>query len=500
MIEIIISAIFLISPGDSTSIPFDITILFDPPILTGSAEVYLDGMSLAGEKKSDYFFSETNNLSSGKHIIKVENGTEKEEWSFFVTEDKKEFPLSVSGNFSIGDQNTYSSDTFNTEKNEALLGMDFSVYKNDLSLRFSLYHDPAYQIDWYPYISYLKGTTYLEAGYVYPYLDELTICSPGGLGLTGEINLKYFSLTPVILYSENYDSLFADYPRILWGGKVNITKGFLDMGLTAFYGKDDTSSVILFTFDDPKESAVLSGEAELNLNAILSIKIKGAFSRGNPNLYSDSIMEGSAAEGKLILESGLNSLEAGVRKIGEGYLTMGNSYLYDGRISGFTNGLYEKGIFSTYFDFLVYKEDTNPGTLLNQSFKLKISDLFSPILEYQYAKYPEYYNEKYWYVGAGFESFLDFLQLENTIGIEKTFYLEEKRSFRVLSNISWYHDNRIISAGVYTYITNENTSFDFNLDGTIGLGSFGNININYYPYLENGYKEHLLRIIFEYDF
>jgi len=500
MIEIIISAIFLISPGDSTSIPFDITILFDPPILTESLKVYLDGMSLSGEKKSGYFFSEINSLSGGKHKIKVESSTKKEEWSFFVTEDKREFPLSVSGNFSLGNQNTYFSDTFNTKKNETLLGTDFSIYKNDFSLRFSLYHDPEYQIDWYPYINYLKKTTYLEAGYVYPYLDELTICSPGGLGLTGKINLGDFSLTPVILYSENYDSLFADYPRILWGGKVNITKGFLDMGLTAFYGKDDTSNVILFIFDDPKESAVLSGEAELNLNTVLSIKIKSAFSKGNPNLYSDSTMEGNAAEGKLIFDSGLNSFEAGVRKVSEGYLTMGNSYLYDGRISGFANGLYEKGSFSTYFDFLVYKEDTNPGALLNQSFKLKISDPFAPIFEYQYATYPEYYNEKYWYVGAGFESFLNFLQLENTIGMEKTFYLEETHSFRVLSNISWYHDNHIIAVGAYTYITNENTSFDFNLDGTIGLGGFGNININYYPYLENGYKEHLLRIIYEYDF
>jgi len=498
MIQIIISAIFFISPGDSTSIPFDITILFDPPILTESVKVYLDGMSLPGEKKAGYFFSEINSLSSGKHIIKVENSTEKEEWSFFVTEDKKEFPLSFSGNFSIGDQNTYSSDTFNTEQNEALLGMDFSVYKNDLSLRFSLYHDPEYQIDWYPYISYLKGTTYLEAGYVYPYLDELTICSPGGLGLTGEINLKYFSLTPVILYSENYDSLFADYPRILWGGKVNIKKGFLHMGVTAFYGKDDTSSVMLFTFDDPKESVVLSGETELKLKDILSFKIKGSFSRGNPNLYSDSTMTGSAAEGKLIFYSGLNSFEAGVRKIGEGYLTMGNSYLYNGRISGFANGMYEKGPFTTYFDFLIYKENENPGEILNQSFKFKISEPFSPILEYQYAKYPEYYNEKYWYVGAGFESFLGFLQFENTLGMEKTFYLEETRAFRISSNISWYYSKHIVSAGLYVYITGENTSFDFNLDGTIGLGSFGNININYYPYLENGYKEHLLRIVYEY--
>ena len=500
MIEFIISAIFIISPGDSTSIPFDITILFDPPILNESIEISLDGKTLPGEKTPGYFFSEINSLPSGKHTIKVEHGTKKEVRAFFVIEDKKKLPFSSSGNLSIGNQNTYYSDTLNTEKNEALLGMDFSVYKKDLSLRFSLYHDPEYQIDWHPYISYLKGTTYLEAGYVYPYLDELTICSPGGFGLTGKINLGVFSLTPIFLYSENYDSLFADYPRILFGGEINVRNRFLNMGLTAFHGKDDTSSVIFFAFDDPKESSVLSGELEFNLNTNLSIKIKSSFSRGKPNLYLDSTMEGNALESRLIFQSGLNSFEAGLRKVGEGYLTMGNSYLYDGRTSGFANGLYEMGLLSTYFDLLVYKEDTNPGTVLNQSFKMQLSDLFSPIVEYQYAKYPEYFNEKFWYIGTGFESFLAFIQLENTIGIEKTYYFEESLSFRFLTNISWYHDNYIVSAGVYTYKNNENTSFDFNLDGTIGLGIYGNINVNYYPYLEDGYKEHLLRIIYEYDF
>jgi hypothetical protein len=500
MIELIISTIFFVSPGDSTSIPFDITILFDPPILLESVEVYLDGKIIPGEKNPGYFFSEINNLPRGEHKIKVANGDEIEERAFFLIEKKIDDPLIYSGNLSIGNQNTYFSDTFNTSQNEALLGLDFSAYRNESYLRLSLYHDPEHQIKWYPYVNYLKGKNYIEAGYIYPYFDQLSICSPGGIGLTGKISFGSLSLTPLILYSENYDSLFADYPRFMYGGKLDFEDNFFCMGLTVFYGKDDTTNIINFTFDDPKESTVILGETELKLNEKISLKIEGALSKGSHNLYSDSTTKGSAAEGKLLFESGLNNFKAGIRKISDGYLTLGNAYLYNGRLSGFVNGIYEKGIFSTSFDLLAYKENNSPGWILDQSFKLSTAEYFSPLLEYQWAKYPEYYNEKYWYIGAGFESFLSFIQLENTAGIEKTFYLEETSSFRLLSNISWYYSEHIISLGLYIYRNDENASFDFNLDGTVGLRGFGNVNINYYPYLEKGYEEHLLRIIYEYDF
>jgi hypothetical protein len=69
MLEIIISTIFLISPGDSTSIPFDITVLLDPPVEKQSIRVYLDGENLSGEVQSDYFFSELNRTTEGKHKI-----------------------------------------------------------------------------------------------------------------------------------------------------------------------------------------------------------------------------------------------------------------------------------------------------------------------------------------------------------------------------------------------------------------------------------------------
>ena len=500
MLQIIISTIFLISPKDSTSTPFDITILFDPPVAEKTINVYLDGTSLTGEIRSGYFFSEMNNLSGGKHKIKVETENETEEWSFFVTEEKVEIPIIFTGNLSIGNQNSYFSDTLYPKENEALLGLDFSIYRDQTSLRFSLYHDPEYQTEWYPYLSYLKGKTFLEAGYISPYLDELTICSPGGFGLSGEIGVGIFSIIPIILYSKNYDSLFAEYPRWFSGLKTTFKKDPFYVGLTVFYAEDDTSDITGFTFDDPKKSAVLSGETELRLNRVISLKIKGSFSSGNANLYGDSTIEGNAFEGKLIFESDLNEIEVGIRKVNDGYMTLGNSYLYTGRISGFANGVYEKGPFSTYFDYLAYEEDENLGVSLNQSFKWKISDLFSPVLEYQWAKYPEYYDEKYSYIGLGFETISGSLQMENTFGFEKTTYIEETSAFRILSNVSWYHEKHIFSFGIYTSINDASASFDFNIDATLGLGSFGNININYYPYIEDGYNEHLLRITYEYDF
>lgn len=502
MIEFIISTIFLISPKDSVPAPFDITILFDPPVNEREINVYLDGVRISGEINSGYFFSEVNNLSGGEHKIKVETENEFQEWVFLVTEkkEKEESPYIFSGNLSIGDQNSYFADSFYTGKNEAVVGVDFSVYKDESYFRFSFYHDPQYEMYLYPYLSYLKGKSYLEAGYISPFLHELTICSPGGFGLNGEIGIGDFSFTPVVLYSENYDTLFAEYPRWLLGGKTTFKKAPLSIGLTAFYGRDDTSNVEGFTFTDPEESAVLSGETELSLNKVLSLRLKGAFSKGNPNLYVDSIIKGTAFEGKLIFESDMNEIQAGVRKVSDGYLTLGNSYLYNGRTSGFANGVYEKGPFLTYFDYLAYKEDEDLGVSLNQSFKLNLSRYFSPVLEYQWAKYPEYYEERYSYIGLGFESALGLLQMENTFGIEKATYIEETSTYRILSNVSLNHGNHILSFGLYTYINGVNKSFDFNVDGTLSLGSFGNININYYPYLENGYNEHLLRIIYEYDF
>jgi len=500
MLEIIVSTIFIISPQDSTSTPFDITILFDPPLAEESIVVLLDGAPLNGETNSGYFFSEINNLSKGKHNIKVKIEKETEELSFSVTEEKEEIPYILTGNLSIGNQNSYFSDSSYTGQNEALMGLDFSVYKDKNSLRVSLYHDPEYQKNWYPYLSYLREKTYLEAGYISPYLNELTIYSPGGFGFSGEINAGNLFFVPIILYSDNYDTLFAEYPRWLLGGKTTFKKGPSLFGLTAFYGVDDTSNIIAFTIADPQKSLVLSGESELEINRSFSVGAKAAFSSGNPNLYEDSTLTGKAFEGKIIYESNLNNIEAGIRKVEEGYLTLGNSYLYTGRISVFANGAYGDKPFSTYFDYLAYEENDTWAISLNQSLKWYIHDYFSPLAEYEWAKYPEFYDEKYRYIGLGVESILGPFHMESTAGQEKTTYIEKTTSFRILSNISWYLEKNILSFGVYTYTYGESTSFDLTLDAIFSFENFGNININYYPCLENGYREHLLRIIYEYDF
>jgi hypothetical protein len=500
MLEIIISTIFVISPQDSTSIPFDITILFDPPLAGESIIVYLDEKPLSGEINSGYFFSETNNLSKGKHNLKVITEKETEELSFSVIETEEEIPFIFTGNLSIGNQNTYFSDSSYAGQNEALMGLDFSVYKDKNSLRASLYHDPEYQTDWYPYLSYLREKTYLEAGYISPYLNELTIYSPGGFGLSGEISAGKFSFFPIILYSDNYDTLFAEYPRWLLGGKTTFKKDPFLVGFTAFYGVDDTSNITDFIIADPQRSLVLSGESELQINPVFSVGTKAAFSKGNPNLYEDSTLTGKAFEGKIIYESNLNNIEVGIRTVDEGYLTLGNSYLYTGKISAFANGAYEIESFSTYFDYLAYEENDTWGISLNQSFKWYIHDYFSPLGEYEWAKYPEFYDEKYRYLGLGFESILGPFHMENTAGHEKTTYIEETSSFRILSNFSLYLEKHILTFGVYIYTYNENASFDLTVDAIISFGSFGNININYYPCLSNGYREHLLRITYEYDF
>jgi hypothetical protein len=500
MLEIIISTIFIIYPQDSASTPFDITILFDPPLTPESITVYLDEKPLNGETDPGYFFSEVKNLSKGKHNLKVITEKETEELSFFVIETEEETPFVFTGNLSIGNQNTYFSDSSYDGKNEALLGLDFSVYKDKNSLRASLYRDPEYQTNWYPYLSYLREKTYLEAGYISPYLNELTIYSPGGFGISGEICIGNFLFVPIILYSNNYDTLFTEYPRWLLGGKTTFEKGSFLVGLTAFYGKDDTSNITDFIIADPQKSFVLSGESELGINRSFSLGAKAAFSTGNPNLYEDSTLTGKAFEGKIIYESNLNNIEIGIRKVEEGYLTLGNSYLYTGRISAFANGTYEIGPFSTYFDYLAYEENDAWAISLNQSFKWYINDYFSPLAEYEWAKYPEFYDEKYRYIGLGLESILGSLHMESSAGQEKTTYFEETTSFRILSNISWYLEKHILSFGVYAYTYSESTNFDLTLDVILYFGSFGNININYYPSLENGYREHMLRIIYEYDF
>ncbi|MEO0293449.1 MAG: hypothetical protein ABIN61_04400 [candidate division WOR-3 bacterium] len=499
MLEIIISALILISPKDSTYLPFDITILFDPPLKEESILIYLDGKALPGEITSTYFFSEINNLPKGNHNITVKTEKESQEWSFFVMK-KEEIPFIFTGSFSIGTQNYYCPDSSYYKPNGKIFGLDFSIYKDKNSLRASLYYDPEFQRVWAPFLSYSREKTYLEAGYISPYFDELTICSPKGLGFSGEISVDNLFILPLFLYIRNYDSLFSEYPRWLLGGKLSLKRNPFILGLTSFYGKDDTSNINRLIIVDPQESFLLGGELEMKIMEDFSLNVKTFFSIGNPNLYEDSTLKGKAFEGKINIERNQNRIEAGIRKVEDGYLTLGNSYLYSGRTSFFTNGVYQSKFLSTNFDYLAYEENKTIGFSISQIFKWDIKDLFSPIFEYQWAKFPEFYEEKYYYIGLGFESSFKTLHLENTFGQEKTISIKETESLRFLSNFIWYFRRHLLSFGLSAVRSREKTSFSLNLDGRLNLEEFGRLNINYYPYLEEGYKHHLLRIIYEYEF
>ncbi|MEA1912945.1 MAG: hypothetical protein U9N06_03800 [candidate division WOR-3 bacterium] len=232
----------------------------------------------------------------------------------------------------------------------------------------------------------------------------------------------------------------------------------------------------------------------------LSLKILGAISNGSHNLFTDSLITGKAIEGEIIYESHLNRIEGGVRKVSERFLTLGDSYLITGRSSTFINGNYEKKIFYTDFDHLLYIEEGNIGFSLVQTLKLNISDYFSPLLEYQWGRYPEYKNEVYQYVGLGFESNFDYIRFYNIFGVDRYKSIDTTTSFKLSSFISFYPSFHSISIG--SLIANEKgmIRFGFNLDANLKLWDIGYLDISYNPFIEEGYGKHLLRIIYEYGF
>ncbi len=260
MLLLILSNIFLISPRDSTSIPFDITIVFDPPLEPKSVVVYLDGEELKGEKEPEYFYKIINNLVVGNHSIKVQINGRSKEWRFILTKEKERTPLGIWGNFSLGIQNSYYSDTLYSGEGGPVYGLDMTLTKGNYSLNFSLLHDPDYPSEWYPFFRYSGTSYYFEGGYLYPFFDEITIYSPGGFGITGEIDIGFLTITPIFLYSKNYDTLFFEYPRRYYGGKINLLKNNVYLGITLFKAEDDTSNVTGFPLIDPKQSLVVSPE------------------------------------------------------------------------------------------------------------------------------------------------------------------------------------------------------------------------------------------------
>jgi hypothetical protein len=500
MLELIISAIFLISPSDSISVPFDITIVFDPPEDPKSVTVYLDGVEIEGEKDRDYFFKQINSLPQGEHSIKLSIKEEKREWGFIVIKGKEILPLDIWGNISLGMQNYYYSDTSYSVESGPIYGVDISLSKGNHLFNLSIFHDPDYSSEWYPFLSYSGNRRYLEMGYIYPFFDEITIYAPAGFGITGEIDIGFLTLTPIFLYSKSYDSLFIEYPRCYYGGKISLSSKSLYLGVTLYRAEDDTSDIKGFPFTSPQQSLVLAPEFKWQMTEKFSLKLKGGYSRGNDNLFIDTLISGNVIEGDIIYESSFNSITAGIRRVSKDYLTLGNQYLYTNRISTFLSGIYEVELFYTDFDHLAYKKDGNIGFSLMQTLKVYLAHCFSPIVEYQWAKYPEYKNEEYQYGAIGFESMFGDLQIYNTFGIYRYPYADTTSSLKLSSSLYWYPGDHSIGIGGAVSKQSDYVRFDLNMDLHLKLWELGYLEIYYYPSIEESYDKHSLRVVYECGF
>ena len=364
MLEIILSTIILISPEDSTYVPFDITIIFDPPESPKSITIYLDEVEIEGKKERDYFYRMIENLTPGLHSIKVNINEKAKEWNFIVTREKDRFPIEILGNLSLGMQNYYHRDTLYSEEGGPIYGLDMTILKGTHSLSISLSHDPDYPSEWYPFLSYYRNKLLIEGGYIYPFWDEITIFSTGGFGITGEIDIGPLTLTPIFLYSKNYDSLFFEYPRLFYGGKIDFFKNNLHLGFTLFNAKDDTSNITGFPLSSPKKSLVVSPEIKWKVKDGIWLKLKGGYSNGNEDMYADISVNGNVFEGNIIYEGDFNNITIGLRRTSEKYLTLGNPYIHTGRTETFLTGAYELQFFYIDFDHLIYKKNEEFGLFL----------------------------------------------------------------------------------------------------------------------------------------
>lgn len=502
MLELILSAIFLLSPEDTTNVPFDISIIFEPPVDPKSIIVYLDEEIIKGEKDGDYFYKQINNIYPGEHTIKLQVNENFKEWRFIVIKKKDVLPLDMGGNLSLGFQSTYYRDTTYPEESSPIYGLDISFSKGEHFFNLSITSDPDYPSGWYPYLSYYGTKGHLEAGYIYPFLDELTIYSPGGFGVMGDIDIEYLSLTPFFLYSTAYDSLFAEYPRYYYGGKIGLNTKKIIPDITIYWAKDDTSEITGFTIVDPKQSLVISPELKWKMIEELSLTLKGGYSMGNNNLFTDTLIKGTAIEGELTYEKNFNNIKIGTRKVSEGYLILGNPYLYTNRLSLFLSGIYEWNTLYTDFDWLIYEKEGKFGLSLNQGFQLTLLSYFSPLLEYQWVKYPEFEGEEYQYGAVGFElMFGDDIRINNLISFNRYLSLYSTTSLNLSSNLYWYPADHSISIGGSISKESEYICLEVDLNASIKLWRYGYLEISYYPSIkEKNYEQHSLRIIYEYAF
>jgi hypothetical protein len=500
MLEIIISAIILISPGDSTHLPFDITIVVDPPKDPNNTHVYIDNIEIEGEKEEYYFYKIIDNIDPGNHSIRITTEAEELVSSFKVMSKETKLPVKTWGNVSIGLQNYYYRDTLYSIESGPIYGLNMTFLKGDNSLNLSFFHDPDYPSEWYPFIN-LYGKSYsIEGGYIYPFWNEITIFSSDGFGITGKIDIGNFSISPIFVYSKNFDTLFYEYPRVFYGGKLDFIKNDLHLGFTLFNANDDTTNITGFPLTSPKKSYVFSPQISWEVKDGLELKFLYGYSNGNKDLFADVPVEGTVFEGNIIYNRDFNNVTFGIRKISQDYLTLGNPYLYTGRIETFLSGIYEYGFLYTDFDHNLYSENGNLGFSFVQSFKLKFVDYFSPIFEFNWFRYVEYSDNDYQYGEIGFESNCSDFYLYNIFGVYRNLYSGDEYSYRLSSSLYWYPSVHSIGIGGTVNFHQEEISFDLNLYAYIKLWNLGYLDALYYPSFKNVYDNHSLRIIYEYCF
>lgn len=502
MLEILLFSIYLLSPADTTSTPFEITIIFENQTNPESTFIFLDGKKIEGEMDVDYFYKKIYNIGDGIHEIKIKSGIISKRYEFTVFSGEENKWSILNGNLIMGWQNSYTGDTINNWKNEPLYGMNLSFSLKQHFFSIYLLNDPYYYQNWYASLNYESNFGYLEGGYIYPMLNEFTLYSASGYGINGELNFKGFTFTPILLYTLSDDSLLIQYPRIHYGGMIGYERGPLTLEMTVFKSSDDTTGVTGIPLIFPKKSLVISPGFEWEINDCLNLLINGGYTISSENTFNQGYIEGNALSGAIEYEKNFNSIQIGLKQISSDYQTLGNPYLCTDRYSSFLNIMYENDLFYTNLDWLFYRyrENSKNGLNLQQMLKYKMFNFLQPVLEYQWMVYPEYGEGTTRYLGAGLDLYLGDIEISSLVGINREIYADTTTSFSVSTYLYFYPYGHSIEIGGTMDINEEDLWIQPSLNLYLQILQNNYLEISYYPDIEDTYNEHSLRISFDYGF
>jgi len=400
MINFIIAAIFVLSP-DSISEPNpDIMIYFEPPISNKEITISVDDDLIEGEISKDYFYLESYPVSHGHHLLKVFTPEDTLVFPFFVNEMAEEVKNLNIDFFSIGGGAT---------KNVVPDTLTFTTYKPglfslaEINAGFSIFNIPAtvtyikdidYPIGWYGYGNIKYKDFKLEGGYLSLNFDELTMYSPSGLGVLQDYSDRYFSLKPFYLYSIAYDTLFFEYPRVFYGGKLTLLN---KISFTAFKAYDDTANFEGFPFEPPERAILLSPYFSLS-NSLFGIFGQLAITEGSPNIFIENKIRGRAYE----VGFKLKDVKLFYRDVGKNFLNLGNPYL-EKRKGLHLDGDIDISKISLSLDNEIYYLNETLNYLLSNSLNLEFSN-FGILSSFQYAnEKQDSLNDISYYISGGFE-------------------------------------------------------------------------------------------------